>query len=79
MSDIPDYMRIDNETGRLQIVSCPYDWIPLNRANFGESTIQINRENMVKQAIDLDIISCIGDWCAIYPCERVRDFSEGKI
>ena len=73
------HIRENPETGRGQIVNCPYEWIPLKRPDYEGYSLQINQLGIVNQAIGLDAISCIGSCCAIYPCERVRDFVEGKI
>jgi hypothetical protein len=74
------HVREDPNTHCGQIANCPYDWIPIKRPSVDDPRpIQINQKMIVNMAIELDAIPCIGDLCAIYPCERVRDFSEGKI
>jgi len=68
-------MRINHETGNVDVVNCPYDWVPI-------STSAGNTLSLIMYAKACAIVEsplCIGSCCAIYPCERVRDFAEGKI
>lgn len=79
VGELPSYIRENPETRKSEIVNCPYEWIPIRTPPTRTTSLQINRENITLQIIELGTIPCFGEWCAIYPCERVRDFAEGRI
>jgi hypothetical protein len=68
-------MRRNTITGQTEVVNCPYDWIPIS--NTPENILSLPM--YAKACASVGSPLCIGSCCAIYPCERVRDFSEGKI
>jgi hypothetical protein len=71
--ELPLYAR-RNQNGQIEVATCPYDWIPL-RSGCSIALPQYRSACILSD----DAVLCIGSGCAIYPCERVRDFSEGKI
>lgn len=74
MTDDMMYVRNDQAIpGRVEMVKCPYEWIPMKKGQF-------NPSRYLKNCIDAGCSClCLGLGCAIYPCERVRDFAVGKI
>ena len=71
-------MRRNHSTGQIKVVICPYEWIPIH----GGSTLSVRSLSLpeyVKACAAVGSALCIGSCCAIYPCERVWDFVEGKI
>lgn len=79
MNDIQHIRESPTSPGKTEIVKCPYEWVIIQRPEDGFQSPQINRGAIVRQALELNAIICLGPWCAIYPCERVRDFAEGRI
>jgi hypothetical protein len=76
MNDSELHIRLDPEqSGRKQIVVCPYDWITIRATPRGCEPCQINIGAMAHAACIRSAIACIGPWCAIYPCQRVREFA----
>ena len=71
-------MRRNHLTGQIEVVNCPYEWIPI-RGGSPPSVLSLSLPEYVKACAAVGSALCIGSCCAIYPCERVRDFSEGKI
>lgn len=70
--ELPPYVRHNPETGQFEIVNCPYEWVPITRG-------QISPLIYTGNCINTGSVLCLGSCCAIYPCERVRDFMEGRI
>ncbi|MFA5378068.1 MAG: hypothetical protein WC455_20115 [Dehalococcoidia bacterium] len=77
MNDDELHIRLDPEqSGRKQIVVCPYDWVTLRAPPNDCEQHQINIGAMVRNTLRRrGAIVCIGDVCAIYPCQRVREFA----
>jgi len=67
-------MRRNRLTGRIEVVNCPYEWIPIHA-----SRCTLSLPMYTKACAAVGSALCIGSCCAIYPCERVRDFAEGRI
>ena len=70
-----EMMRVNHETGKIDVVNCPYDWVPISVSSGHSLSLPVYARACASVGSPL----CIGSCCAIYPCERVRDFSEGKI
>jgi len=70
----PLYAR-KNPNGQIEIVDCPYEWVPLNAHGCNISLPLYSEACTLSNGAPL----CIGSVCAIFPCERVRNFSEGLI
>jgi hypothetical protein len=68
------FMRRNPETGEVQVVNCPYDWIPISSGGY-----KLSLPRYTEACTEAGTPLCIGECCAIYPCERVRDFLEGRI
>lgn len=72
----PDELHIRRDPdhpGYTQKVICPYDWITLRNAPPGCKPCQINPGAIAREISRQGVITCIGPWCAIYPCQRVRE------
>ena len=61
-----------HDDGTADVVNCPYEWFPLTKGQFRPGAF-------VRACVEANTVICLGPGCAIYPCERVRDFAEGKI
>ena len=56
-----------------KVVNCPYDSVTLIRGY----EIQILTRRFEEMILNSGQFPCVGNYCAIYPCERVRGFAEG--
>jgi hypothetical protein len=70
-------MEYRERDGLLQGVNCPYGSIQI-RNREGISTV-IKSTTLRNNILQTGAFPCLGECCTIYPCERVRDFAEGKI
>jgi hypothetical protein len=72
-SSTPIFIRNNPDHDTTEVVNCPYDWIPITHG-----IISLKQYAHYCAQSDGSPL-CLGPGCAIYPCERVRDFSEGRI
>jgi len=72
------FMRRNQATDQIEVVNCPYGWIPIHGGS-PQSVLSLSLPEYVKACAAVGSALCIGSCCAIYPCERVWDFVEGKI
>ena len=56
-----------------KVVNCPYDSITVIR----RQSMQILTRRLEKMILHSGQFPCVGNYCVIYPCERVRGFAEG--
>lgn len=55
-----------------EVVDCPYENVPTS-GNWSKFTPGL----YIRACVDARTVLCLGGVCAIYPCQRVREFQEG--